>query len=180
MSTGRPKRFSSSEAKRRAAGLSAPGVPSALYGSPTTRSRGCTARTVRSMEPQSGPLCRTAMAGRGAAVQVSVSPAASPIRLRPKSKARTVWTGGVGGSAPSSMPGHETQAINVDSHQPPRAEPPFFERQLEHDARVDRHRQPGVFAHLALELSGLPTRIPEGDERIHATLAAPHRGQHVP
>ena len=38
-----------------------------------------------------------------------------------------------GGSPPSSMPGHETQAINVDSHQPPRAEPPLFERQLEHD-----------------------------------------------
>lgn len=34
----------------------------------------------------------------------------------------------------SSMPGHETQAVNVDSHQAPRAEPPVFERQLEHNA----------------------------------------------
>ena len=55
MLTGRPKRHSSSVAKRRAAGASAPGLPSALYGAPTTSSLGLNIRTSRAMASQSGP-----------------------------------------------------------------------------------------------------------------------------
>src|SRR6185312_13563656 len=91
MFTGRPNRCSSSDAKRRAAGASAPGLPSTLYGAPTTSSPGCSALTCRPMASQSGWPAFAGTAVRGAAVRVSVSPEAMPIRLRPKSKARTVW-----------------------------------------------------------------------------------------
>ena len=74
----------------RAAGASAPGVPSALYGAPTTSSVGRErAHLARDGVPV-GPVRADGDRGRGAAVRVSVSPAAMPIRLNPKSKARTV------------------------------------------------------------------------------------------
>src|SRR5215472_9765886 len=88
--TGSAKRRSSSAAKRRAAPVSAPSLPSALYGAPTTSCAGASARTSRPIASQSGPDLPARIAARGAALLVRVSPEAMPMRLSPKSKARTV------------------------------------------------------------------------------------------
>src|SRR5262249_13712523 len=147
-----------------------------LYGAPTTRTRGCSERNRRSIEPQSGPLCETASAAIGAALRVSVSPPASPIRLSPKSKARTVC-GCL--SVASGMPGHEAQPLDVDSQQPPGAEPAVLKRQLEDDARIDRHGQPRVVADLAFELTGFPSGIAERDECVQRAFTPGHCCQHI-
>src|SRR6185312_11085991 len=171
MLTGSLKRRSSSLAKRRAAGASAPGVPSTLYGAPTMRRRGLSASTSRAIAVQSGPARVVVAAGRGAAVAVSVSPAAMPIRLSPKSKARIASTG------LSGMPGDQAQPVDIDAEEPPRADPALFIGQLEHHARIDRHGGPGVVADLALELAGLPARVAECDEGAGRTFTTSHRGE---
>src|SRR5512146_484959 len=173
MLTGSLKRRSSSLANRRAAGASAPGVPSTLYGAPTTRRRGLRASISRAIAGQSGPALPNNAAGRGAAVAVSVSPAAMPMRLSPKSKARTASTGF------SGMPGDQAQPVDIDAEEPPGAGPALLVGQLEDHAHIDGHGGPGVFAHLALELAGFPARVAESDERIARTFAAGHRGEHV-
>src|SRR5690242_3236367 len=173
MLTGSLKRRSSSLANRRAAGASAPGVPSTLYGEPTMRRRGLSASISRAIASQSGPARVTGEAERGAAVAVSVSPAAMPMRLSPKSKARMASTGF------SGMPGDQAQPVDIDAEQPPGADPAFFVGQLEYDACIDRHRGPGVLPDLALQLAGLPARVAERDESIGWTLTASHRGQYI-
>ena len=48
----------------------------------------------------------------------------------------------------------------------------IFERQVEYDALVHRQAQPGVVEHLALELSGFPAGIAQGDEGVLRSGAA--------
>src|SRR5437016_1081681 len=77
------------------------------------------------------------------------------------------------------MTGHGTELLDVDPQKAPRSRPALLERQLEHHARVDRHGEPGVLAHLALELPRFPTRVAESVECIRGTLAARHGREHV-
>src|SRR6185437_6765309 len=131
------------------------------------------AATSRSIAAQSGPVRVASAAGRGAAVPVSVSPVAMPIRLNPKSKARMASTGF------SGMPGDQAQPVDIYAEEPPGAGPALLVGQLEHHARIDGHGGPGVLADLALELAGLPSRVAECDEGIGRAFTARHCGQHV-
>src|SRR6185437_3335357 len=153
---------------------------------PTTSQRGVSSRTSRSIAPHSGPLASIAAAGRGAARPVSVSPAAIPMRLRPKSNARTACAGREGSiracgtcSGIARDDADLADLVAVESDELPRALPALLERHAEHDALVRRHRQPGVLANLALELARIPPRVPEGDEGVRRPLAARHRLEHV-
>src|SRR5215472_18090278 len=77
------------------------------------------------------------------------------------------------------MAGLGAEAVDVDAQQAPGTRPALLERQLEYDARIDRHRGPGVLHHLALELARFPAGVAERDERIRWSLAARHRGEHI-
>src|ERR1019366_3927097 len=66
----------------------------------------------------------------------------------------------------------EADAGAVDAQQLPGRLPAILERQVEYDALVHRQAQPGVVEHLALELSGFPAGIAEGDEGVLRPRAA--------
>src|SRR5712664_1316545 len=112
-----------------------------------------------------------------------------PIRLNPKSKARTVWMSVMrtrrvrsrvcDSARSSSVARHRAQPLELNAQQSPRPGPTLLEGQVEHQARVDGYREPGVLTHLALELSGIPVRVAESDERIGGTFTACHRREHV-
>src|SRR6185437_1210940 len=157
---------------------------------PTTSQRGASSRTSRSIAAHSGPCASIAAAGRGAARPVSVSPAAMPIRLRPKSNARTAcagWEAAIRsrGSGIAGDGAHLADLVAIEADELPRALPTLLEGHAEHDALVGGHRQPGVLADLALELARIPAGIPEGYEGIRRSVAARHclqnvaRGRHL-
>src|ERR1700761_3331972 len=98
-----------------------------------------------------------------------VSPAATPIRRSPKSKARMTR------ACASGMTGDEADPRAVDAQQLPRGLPAVFERQFEDNAIVDRQADPGVVEHLLLELSGIPGCIAERHERVHRPIATGDR-----
>src|ERR1700761_4246617 len=102
-----------------------------------------------------------------------VSPAATPIRRSPKSKARMTR------ACASGMTGDEADPRAVDAQQLPRGLPAIFEWQFKHNAGVDRQADPGVIEHLLLELARVPGGISQGNERIGRTVAAGDRRQHV-
>src|ERR1700688_3079917 len=125
------------------------------------------------MALQSMPRSVTWTALRGAAALLMVSPQATPMRRRPKSKARTTRP------RASGMSGGETDPRAVHAQQLPGCLPAIFERQFEHDALVDRQAQPRVFEHFALELSGVPAGVAQRYEGAMRALAARNRRQHV-
>src|SRR5579862_3588246 len=97
-----------------------------------------------------------------------------PMRLSPKSKARTVCTG-----CNSGVSRHRAHALRLDPQQSPRPCPTLLVREIEYHAGIDRHRQPRVLAHLAFELSGLPIRVAESNERVRGAFTTRHRSQYV-
>src|SRR5262245_43438575 len=113
------------------------------------------------------------MAPRGRALRVSVSPLAMPILLSPKSSARTVDTR-------SGMTGERGELPGFHAEQPERCEPALLVGQVENHAFIGGYGQPGVVEHLALELPGFPTGIPEGDEGLVRAGAGGHGREHVP
>src|ERR1700689_4852981 len=125
------------------------------------------------MAAQSTPRSVTRTVLLGAAVLLTVSPEATPIRRRPKSKARTPR------ATPSGMTCGETDARTVHAQQAPGRLPAIFERQLKHDALVDRQAEPGVVEHFTLQLAGIPAGIAERHERPVRAFAARNRRQHV-
>src|ERR1700691_2763391 len=119
------------------------------------------------------PRSVTWMAVAGAAALLTVSPQATPIRRRPKSKAKTTR------ARASGMSGGEADARAVYAKQLPGRLPAILERQFEHDALVDRQAQAGAVEHFALQLSGIPAGVAQRHEGAFRTLAARDRRQHV-
>src|SRR6187399_616097 len=89
--------------------------------------------STRSSACQSGPWGPLAMAERGCAVRVSVSPLAIPMRRSPKSIATTMV--GLAG-ARSGMTGERGELPGLDAEQPERCEPTLLVRQIENHAFI--------------------------------------------
>src|SRR5262245_37135025 len=113
------------------------------------------------------------MAPRGRALPVSVSPLAMPMRLSPKSRARTRRI------SRSGMTGERRELSGLDAEQPERCEPALLVGQIEDHALVGGHREPGIVEHLALELAGFPTRVTECDEGLLRAGAGGHGREYV-
>src|SRR5882762_7584267 len=79
--------------------------PSTLYGSPTTISAGCHSRSSAPIAAQRSPPTPTGTASRGAAVRLTVSPQATPMRRSPKSKARTTRGAPLAGPSGAAVSG---------------------------------------------------------------------------
>src|SRR4051812_24012781 len=159
--TGRRKRPSSWRAKRstrRASGCS----PFAATGNPTTSCPGCHSATSLLIVSKPG----AAIGGSGCAVPSSGSPTATPIRFRPKSKARTV-------RAPSGMSCFVLQPGVIHAEQLHRLRQPFFGRNVEEDRVLRFDRQPCVLRQLLLDLAGRPAGIAQRDEHALRAFAAP-------
>src|SRR5260221_2959585 len=167
--TGRRKRPSSWRAKR-STGLACGCSPSAATGRPMTSWAGCHSLTRRPMASKPG----AAIGASGCAVPSSGSPTATPMRLRPKSKARTVR------AARSGMSCFIVQARVGDAEQLHRLCKALFCRDVEQDRVLRLDREPGVLRQLLLELAGRPAAKAERDQ--HALLAFPTRDriEHVP
>src|SRR5690348_9263236 len=113
---------------------------------------------------QSGPEGPLAIAPRGRAARVSVSPAATPILLSPKSSARTVEI--IDPELGSGMTGERGELAGFHAEQPERGEPALLVGQVEDHALIRGHRQPGVVEHFLFELPGFPSGITERDEGL--------------
>ena len=85
-----PKRPCRRCAKRRASLPTGCSLPSACEGHPTTSSAGRHSAINRSIAANRARVSATAMVARGCASRISKSPTAMPMRLVPKSNARTV------------------------------------------------------------------------------------------
>src|SRR5712671_6230803 len=166
--TGRRKRPSSWRAKRStrfASGCS----PFAATGRPMTSCAGCHSLTRRPMASKPG----AAIGASGCAVPSSGSPTATPMRLRPKSKARTVR------AARSGMSCFIVQARVVDAEQLHRLRKALFGRDVEQDRVLRLDREPGVLRQLLLELAGGPAGIAERYQHALRAFAAADRFENV-
>src|SRR6266850_6468690 len=132
---------------------------------PTTSTRGRQSATSFAIAGQSLPLAPIVTTAIGLALRVSVSPAATPMRRRPKSKP-SARDAGAAVAAPSRMTGSRTQPVEFDSKEPPGGMPAVLEGQAEHDGVARRHVEPGVRADFFLELAGLPAGIAERNKGV--------------
>src|SRR5690348_3142964 len=92
--------------------------------------------STRSSACQSGPCGPLAIAERGCAARVSVSPLAMPIRRSPKSIATIIFGFSEGRSG---MTGERRELPGLDAEQPERCEPTLLVRQIEDHAFIGRH-----------------------------------------
>src|SRR5882672_8037792 len=132
---------------------------------PTTSTRGRQSAMSFAISGQSLPLAPSDRTATGLALRVSVSPAATPMRRRPKSNP-SARDAGAAVAAPSRMTGSRTQPVEFDSKEPPGGVPTVLERHAEDDGVARRHVEPGVGADFFLELAGLPARVAERDEGV--------------
>src|SRR2546421_3922852 len=166
--TGSRKRPSSWRAKRStrfASGCS----PFAATGSPMTSCPGCHSCTSRLMASNPG----AAIAGSGCAVPSSGSPTATPMRLRPKSKARTVR------AVRSGMSRCVLEPRIVEAEQLHRLAEALLRRDVEQDRVFRFDGEPGVLRELLLELPGRPAGIAEGHQHALGAFAAADRFKDV-
>src|SRR5688500_14582761 len=122
-------------------------LPSTRVGRPTTSPAGFHSSI------NGGISAKPWMLRSGCAVPSSGSPTATPMRLRPKSKARTVV------AARSGMSRFVLQPPEVDAEKLHRRRQPLLGRRLEDDAVGRLHREPGVLRELVLELPGRPAGV---------------------
>src|SRR4051812_46131292 len=159
--TGNRKRPSSWRAKRstrRASGCS----PFAATGNPTTSWPGRHSATSLPMLSKPGAL----IAASGCAVPSSGSPTATPIRFKPKSKARTVR------ARPSGMSCRVLQPRVVEAEQFHRLRQALLGRNVEEDRVFRLDGEPGVLRKLLLELSRRPAGVAERHQHALGTFAA--------
>src|SRR5258708_22021582 len=162
--TGRRNRPSSWRAKRStrfASGCS----PFAATGRPMTSCAGRHSLTRPPMAPQPG----AAIGGSGCAVPLSRSPTATPMRFRPKSKARTVR------AARSGMSCFILQARLVDAQQLHRLAKALFGPDVEEDRVLRLDRYPRVLLQLLPELARRPAGIAERHPHARRAVAAADR-----
>src|SRR5437764_9438203 len=166
--TGSRKRPSSWRAKRStrfASGCS----PFAATGRPMTNCPGCHSCTSRLMASNPG----AAIGGSGCAVRSSGSPTATPMRLRPKSKARTVR------AMRSGMSRFVLEPRVVEAEQLHRLSEPLVRRNVEEDRVLRFDGEPGVLRELLLELAGRPAGIAERHQYALRAFAAADRFENV-
>src|SRR5262245_49703017 len=101
------------------------------------------------------------------------------MRLRPKSKARTVRAWVLAERACSGMSRRVLQTRVAEAEQLHRGGQPLFGRRFEDDAVARLDGEPGVLRQLVLELARRPAGVAERDEQPLRTLAAPDRFQDV-
>src|SRR5436309_404988 len=142
-------------------------APCSRTGRPTTSRAGRHSATSFSIS------AKPAMAGSGCAVASSGSPTATPMRFKPKSKARTVR------AARSGMSRFVLQPRVVDAKQLHRLGKALFGRYVEEDGIARFDREPRVLRKLLLELAGRPARVAEGHEHAFGALAAADRFKNV-
>src|ERR1700735_3796884 len=174
MTTSMPKRRASSAAKLRAAPVISFSEPSTLYGSPTTAMPGCHSRSIAVINSQRGPSGPAGTVCRAEALRLRVSPQATPILRRPKSKARTIF-----GRDDSGISADGTDSGQFHAQETPGGMPARFKRQLENQSQIHRGAQPCVRPDLLLQLAAVPAGVPQGDHRLIGPLTARHGRQDV-
>src|SRR5690606_24098702 len=140
-----------------------------LSGRPSTSRTGFQVSTSRVTAAKRAALLSASMLSSGCATPSAVSPTATPMWRRPKSKASTVpctdemATDEAGRRtvmpACSCMAGLVGEAGVGHAEQLHGRRQAFLGRQVEDDLFVGRHGEPGVLLDLVLELPGRPARI---------------------
>src|SRR5258707_929933 len=175
MTTSTPKRRASSPAKLRAAPVIALSEPSTLYGSPTSAMLGCQTCSIEAMSSQRGPFLLAGTVSKAEALRLTLSPQATPILRRPKSKARTIFGREISGISANGADSRQFHAQKSSGGMPA-----GFERQFENQTQVNRRAQPGVRPNLFLQLAAVPAGVPQGDNGLLGPLAAGHGRQDIP
>src|ERR1700683_3914763 len=174
MTASPPKRLPSSAAKLRAAPVISLSEPSTLYGSPTTAMSGCQSRIILAINSQRGPWGPQGTVSRAEALRLRVSPQATPILRRPKSKARTIF-----GRDDSGISADGAGSGQSHAQETPGGMPARLKRQFENQSQIHRRAQPCVRPNLFLQLAPIPACIPQGDDGLIGTLPASHGRQDV-
>src|SRR5690242_3225345 len=120
--------------------------------------------SVINLEMESKP--GAAIGGSGCAVPSSGSPTATPMRFKPKSKARTVRP------RPSGMSRFVLQPREIDAEQLHRLRQTLFGRNVEEDCVLRFDGEPGVLRELLLQLAGRPPGIAERHQHALGAFAA--------
>src|SRR6476661_8656982 len=97
------------------------------------------------------------------------------MRLRPKSKAKTVRAWDRAARPWSGMSCRVLQARIVEAEELHRRRQALLRRRLEEDAVARFHRQPGVLRELVLELPRRPAGVAQGDQHPARAFAAADR-----
>src|SRR5580704_10952474 len=175
MTTSMPKRRANSAAKLRAAWVISLSEPSTLYGSPTTAMSGCQSLSIEAMSSQRGPFRPAGTVSKAEALRLMLSPQATPILRRPKSKARMIFAREDSGISAGGTDSRQFHAQKTSGGMPA-----GLERQFENQTQVHRRTQPRVRPKLFLQLAAVPAGVPQGDNGLLGPLAARHGRQYVP
>src|SRR5713226_445643 len=142
-------------------------APCSRTGRPTTSRAGRHSATSFSIS------AKPATAGSGCAMASSGSPTATPMRFKPKSKARTVR------AARSGMSRFVLQPRVIEAEELHRRRQPLLGGRVEDDAVARLDGEPGILRQLVLELPAGPSGVAQGDQHLLRTLAAPDRLEDV-
>src|ERR1700690_248366 len=112
---------------------------------------GCQSRSSEVMASQRGPFESAGTASRAEALRLSVSPQATPILRRPKSKARTIFGRGDSGISADGADSQQSPPQQAAGRMPAR-----FERQIENQSQIHRGAEPGIGANLLFQLAAVP------------------------
>src|SRR5260370_29457877 len=154
MTTSMPKRRASAAAKLGAAPVIALSEPSTLYGSPTTAMLGCQTCSIEAMSSQRGPFRLAGTVSKAEALRLTLSPQATPILRRPKSKARTIFGREISGISANGADSRQFHAQKSSGGMPA-----GFERQFENQTQVKRRAQQRARPHIFLQQSAFTASV---------------------
>src|SRR5580704_19752684 len=100
------------------------------------------------MSSQRGPSGPQGTVLRAEALRLTVSPQATPILRRPKSKARTTF-----GREDSGISADGADSGQFHAQETPSGEPARFKRQFKDQSQIHRRAQPGVRPDLLFQLA---------------------------
>src|SRR5450830_304153 len=169
-----PKRPCSWLAKRRQRTVISCSAPSGWAGRPTMQRAGVHSPISLPSSTNLASLVAALMMVSGWACLIRVLPIATPMRFKPKSKARSVSTN-AGSGATEIAAEHD----RVDAQQGQCGGEALLHRQIENDGRIGLDRQPAIAAQLFFQLAGAPARTTEADQHLLRAVAMGDGFEHI-
>src|SRR5450830_886196 len=169
-----PKRPCSWLAKRRQRTVISCSAPSGWAGRPTMQRVGVHSAINLPSSANLPSLVAALMMVKGWACLIRVLPIATPMRFKPKSKARSVSTESCSGPAEIAA-----EHDRVDAQQGQRCSEALLHRQVEDDGWIGFDGQPAVAAEFFFQLTGAPARTTQADQHLLRPVAVSDCFQHV-
>src|SRR5450830_1627404 len=168
-----PKRPCSWLAKRRQRTVISCSAPSGWLGRPTMQRAGCHCSMSLPSSVNLASLVAALMMVSGCACLIRVLPMATPMRFKPKSKARSVSTTISGATEVAAK--HD----RIDAQQGQRSGKALFHRQVKNDGGISLDREPAIGCQLAFELTGAPAGTAQTNEHLWRTVTIGNGFQNI-